>query len=720
MTSPDDDPAIEHRLDAVQSQVLQLLARVNALEAQVGGQVHQAPTSPHHPPHAAPQQAWPAPNSLPPQRTPPVMVAGVNSPPDAERFDQAVTSQLSAESTRSPAKLLAATGGAALLLGLVSFVVYAIEQEWLSPGVRFGGAALLSALLTIAAGPLARRGHEAVAGAIGGAGLGGWFASWLVARHAHELVSGPQVFVALGVGAAACLLIADRLRLRLMAVLATLAACATPVLVAAVGGHLVELMIYQLFVVAVLVLVDWRRRWPELPTLALMATWMLGARWAAMNLGSENGDVFMLWAVILLAASAASGWRLLQSSVDEAERAHAQGRLLIAGILTWGAATAAFSQTPQTLALATLALGGWHAVLAVILHARGGGGEAEGSGVSRVFTGFAWAQAMVAGPLLVTDAAQAWWYIGMSVVALVLPWSGIRRLRTGMILLPSIAAIVSVMLLDDGAALPLGLLAAAVPLGASLWSRDSARDGVKYAGPDTLLWLVAMASWGAVVVTKGPEAPHVALLWALAPVAVLGCWVCARLNRAGVRLASAAVAIGLIGAIAAIVRSEQLGLLATAQAGAQALIVVALLGLAGLGGALTWRIMQAKRLEQLDDDAEVGPLGIMIALALGVSLALIMSVGVIVLGAGYSFAQLGYTLCAAVTGLAMLVAGLRLRQSSWRHVGLAAIAFAAVKVVGFDLASAAVVWRALGFAGIGLILIAGAYAYSRAQQRLAS
>ncbi|KIG16631.1 hypothetical protein DB30_04250 [Enhygromyxa salina] len=612
--------------------------------------------------------------------------------------------------------MLAATGGAALLLGLVSFVVYAIEQEWLSPGVRFAGAALLSALLTVAAWPLARKRYESVAGAVGGAGLGGWFAAWLLARHTHELVSGPQVFVALGVGAAACLLIADRLRLRLMAVLATLAACATPVLVANVGGHLVELMIYQLVVVGVLMFVDWRRSWPELPTIALVATWMLGGRWAAMNLGPDNGDVFMLWSVVLLVASAASGWRLLQASVDAADQLHAQARLIVAGILSWAAATAAFSQTPKTLALATLCLGGWHVVLAVLLLRRAD--AAEGSTVSRVFIGFAWVQAMVAGPLLVGDAALVSWWIGMSVVAVALPWSVLRPLRIAMILLPSLAAVIAAVDLHEPPALPLGLFAAAVPLGASLWSRDRSDDAVKNASPNVVLWTAAMVGWTGVVVELGPKAPHVALLWALVPVVVLGGWVCARLTRHGVWLATAGLGVGLIGALVAIAGCEAEGLFKAEQAGPQALLVVALLTLAGLGGALIWRVIQAKQLERLEDDAEAGPLGILVALSLGLSLALVTSVVMDVVGAGPGFAQLCYTLCIAATSLVLLVAGLRLRQGSWRHLALAGFAFAAVKIVGFDLADADVVWRALGFAGIGVILIAGAYAYSRAQRSM--
>ena len=68
--------------------------------------------------------------------------------------------------------------------------------------------------------------------------------------------------------------------------------------------------------------------------------------------------------------------------------------------------------------------------------------------------------------------------------------------------------------------------------------------------------------------------------------------------------------------------------------------------------------------------------------------------------------------------MVLLIAGLRMNQSYWRQLGLAAIGGAGLKVVLFDLAAAAVVWRALSFVGLGAILIAGSLAYSRAQARL--
>jgi hypothetical protein len=231
---------------------------------------------------------------------------------------------------------------------------------------------------------------------------------------------------------------------------------------------------------------------------------------------------------------------------------------------------------------------------------------------------------------------------------------------------------------------------------------------------------VGALAWAAVVVELGPQTPTIALLGALLPVVALVVWVCSRLTRPGVQLSVVALVLGGAGTIAALVQHElreRMRFTEVAHASERLLIVVALLALGGLALMLAWRIKQAKRLDKLEGDKEINVLGIVSAATAGMSMGLVLSVGVAALGAGPIFAQLGYTLCAAATGLGLLIAGLRWQQPTWRQIGLSVIAVGAVKVVLVDLAEAAVAWRAVGFAGIGLVLIAGAFAYSRAQQR---
>jgi hypothetical protein len=235
---------------------------------------------------------------------------------------------------------------------------------------------------------------------------------------------------------------------------------------------------------------------------------------------------------------------------------------------------------------------------------------------------------------------------------------------------------------------------------------------------DALLSLASVGLWTGVIAWLGPEAIAAKLAWSLVPITIVVVWVAASTRRPGVYVAHGLLVLGLAEGLGAIAWSEALILSAQVQPGTALGLALSVLALAGLGLGLGWRIATAQRLDQLERDIDVAPLGWLVALEVGLSAALVVAALVSVSGASTSLGQVGYTTCVALTGLGVLIVGLRVDQVSWRQLGLVAIAAAGIKVVAFDLANAAVVWRALSFVGIGAVLIAGAYAYSRAQQRL--
>jgi uncharacterized membrane protein len=592
--------------------------------------------------------------------------------------------RIESQDSRDPVRVLALAGGGALLLGLVCFVAYAIEQNWLAPGVRFVLAAIASALLTLAAWPIARRGYDAVAGAIGGAGLGGWFAAFLISRHTHELVSVPQAFAALAVGAAACLAIADRLRLRLMAGLATVAACATPLLVGS-DARLHELLIYQLLVIVGLMILDARRRWAELPTIGLLATWLLAGSWATHN---HVDEAFVAWSVLLLAVSAGSAWRLVHELLEHTEQAHACVRLLVAGLASWAATAAAFGVESSSFALATALACAWQLGLATFLHRR----EREGS---ELFLALGAVQAFVLGPVLFEQAMLAYWWIAMSVAATVVPWTGLRRQRGALISIPALAAVGISVAAEQPWSPFVALLAAAVLLAASLWLEHR---------PVPWLAITGTIAWSVVVFTLGPTSILAQLPLALIPVAVMASWACAQPTEQAQLLAITHLGLGLFATLAAVLDSEALLLRATGNAGERLGFAVLLLLLAAFGVALIARAPKQRWTGT----------GLLIATSVGLALLLVvalLSAGSVALG------QVGYSLSVAGVGLGLIVAGLRLDDGTWRQLGLAALAVAAAKILLLDLAAAAVGWRALSFVGLGAILIGGSFAYSRASRR---
>ena len=68
----------------------------------------------------------------------------------------------------------------------------------------------------------------------------------------------------------------------------------------------------------------------------------------------------------------------------------------------------------------------------------------------------------------------------------------------------------------------------------------------------------------------------------------------------------------------------------------------------------------------------------------------------------------------------MRVDGLRIGRRDLRIGGLSLLAVAAVKVVIYDLAELDEIFRVLSFIGLGLLLLAGAYAEQRMRQELDS
>jgi uncharacterized membrane protein len=83
-------------------------------------------------------------------------------------------------------------------------------------------------------------------------------------------------------------------------------------------------------------------------------------------------------------------------------------------------------------------------------------------------------------------------------------------------------------------------------------------------------------------------------------------------------------------------------------------------------------------------------------------------------------AQVGLTILWAIIGLASLGLGLARDHVAIRAAGLALLALATAKAFVYDLSSLDVAYRVLSFIGLGLLLLAGAFAYQRLRRRAAS
>ncbi len=137
----------------------------------------------------------------------------------------------------------------------------------------------------------------------------------------------------------------------------------------------------------------------------------------------------------------------------------------------------------------------------------------------------------------------------------------------------------------------------------------------------------------------------------------------------------------------------------------EALVAIALAGAAAL--AVGWLRREAR-----PDLAQVVEAAAAAALVFGVSVAIVDLWGV----EGGGQRQLGQLLLSAfwtTAGLAAVVAGLARDVARLRLGGLALLGIAVAKVFAYDLAELAELYRVLSFIGLGLFLLAGAFAYAR-------
>ncbi|MGH3566670.1 MAG: DUF2339 domain-containing protein, partial [Pseudonocardia sp.] len=205
----------------------------------------------------------------------------------------------------SGARLLAWTGGAVTLLGIVLLLVLAASRGWFSPGARVGAGAVLGVALIVLSLRLHRReaGHT---GALALAGTG-FAALYLVVAGATlvlDLAAVPAVLVALLV-AAGGLGLADRWGAQpLAAGVVVSGALLAPVLA---GGPLLVALVLAFQVAAVPVV--WRRRWTSLALLSAAGPVLYGVGLAVLTaLGGDRGEtVAMVLGVLLVGLGAAAG-----------------------------------------------------------------------------------------------------------------------------------------------------------------------------------------------------------------------------------------------------------------------------------------------------------------------------------------------------------------------------------------------------------------------------
>lgn len=594
-------------------------------------------------------------------------------------------------------RVLAWVGGVAVVLGAVFFLVMAVSRGWIDEPTRtvlaFAGS---TALLGLGVWLYEARGQTDAAVAAVSAAVAALYAAVTTATQVYDLVApGPGLLVAAVVGAAATA-IAVRWERRLIAALGIVGALLSPVLVDA-GTSGVSLAFMALALVSATGVLVWRS-WDWLAVLAYLVSAPQLLAWLADRRDGPAGPTLaalaLFWALYV---AAAVGYEL---RVPTARLRPSSGGLLIAGALLAAGA-------------------GWW-----LLDGRDRGGWATawvtGVAVAHVVLGVSTRRGRVSREIALVLLAVA---VGLSAVALALALDGpalVASWSAEAVLLTWLAATTGIrrgylaagafLVLAAGHVLLLDAPPAAVAEPRGGWT------------PTVAVALVAVALLACRLLYRGGW-PYVRASLAAASVAALAYLPAVAFQGGEVPVTWAALAA----AVAAYGRwraDEDASWAATALAGLAALHVISFeapprslvdgvddLGAAAVAiAAVAAAALAAARLATRRDELAQ----VLAALALlylpSVAIVDVTSTGDVEPG---QTPQVLLSVFWSVVGLAAIVYGLVRDARAVRLAGLGLLGVTAVKVFLYDLSALESAYRALSFVALGLLLLAGAYAYQR-------
>ena len=267
-----------------------------------------APRSDAPPPDAPPVQA--APPVRPAPAAPPTPPARPPIPPMPPRHPAPAIDEPSftvrPSSTVDWERWVGIRGAAvlgAIALGLAGllFFKYSLEHNLSTPEMRvvFGTMAGIACLA--GAETLRRRGYDAAAEALSGAGVVILYAAFWAAHVLYGLIGMPVAFALMVLVTAACCLLAVRHGSQLVAVLGLVGGFATPLVLASNSDRPFGLFGYVLLLDIGLIAVGRRRAWPILSLLSLLGTVLIQGLWIGARMGPDR----LVLGLVILGAFAA-------------------------------------------------------------------------------------------------------------------------------------------------------------------------------------------------------------------------------------------------------------------------------------------------------------------------------------------------------------------------------------------------------------------------------
>lgn len=623
-------------------------------------------------------------------------------------------------------QLLAIAGGLFLLAGAVTFLVIAISNSWIRPGMQVGigyvfGAALAATGMVTAG----RRGDVASLVAVG-TGLGIVQLATVAGVQVYDVVHPvPGLVAAVGSGVLAVGWAVRRDSV-VLAAFGIVTALAAPLLVDAPVTHLTLALVAVALASSLTAVVA--RNWGWLAVLALLLTAPQLLSWA--QAGAEDSSLTIVVTVAWWATMAAAAVGFDVAHRSAALRASSAGLLFLAAGSASLVLVVALGESHEAAGLLALVAGHLAVVAAMAIDRRR---IPVGLTLWVAVVGCAVA-ALLVGEVVVGSGRVPFWAV--EAVAL---FAVARRLADVRALVGAAAA----GALATGAALieadPTLLARGSPELGA-----DLVAVGAVVAGAGAVLALATSRRWGppsepatdptrrlpavsasiagglltlsgayaaTLVGTTLAAAPGRAV--ALAAVTAMALVACHHWPRGPLRAAA-----GLLLAATTLVVVGELATVDQIWTGSPDLLrSLGGLALVGVLGALA--ISQVRPAPQAAAEPALRVVGAWTLAAALLAAASVATVTLLTPGAGAvdspnQGAQLALSLLWGVTGLGGIIVGLRRRQERVRRAGAGLVAVTAAKVLLVDTLSLEAIYRVGTLVGVGLVMLAGGFAYLRA------
>jgi uncharacterized membrane protein len=171
-------------------------------------------------------------------------------------------------------------GMAALVFGVGFFVKYAFDNEWITETMRVVLGGLFGVAMVIAGRRFAAKGYELYGQVIAGGGFGAMYVSAWAALNLYGLISRPTAFVLMALISVAAAVTADALRAEALAIIAVLGGFFAPALVGKGEDAQVTLLTYVAILTAGTMYLARRRDWPHLNLMSYGLTVLTFLGWA--------------------------------------------------------------------------------------------------------------------------------------------------------------------------------------------------------------------------------------------------------------------------------------------------------------------------------------------------------------------------------------------------------------------------------------------------------